>query len=141
MQFKFDEQDLEADKDQADIRLTRAETFKILVTDTGILTPEAARQIAFDRGDIPKDVFESMGAVDKTPAETIREEEKPEVPEQSDLERIREEQKAEDRKLKAKGRSLRSGEGVPGRGTTDSQKKGFYDGNGQIRTAQFSRKT
>jgi hypothetical protein len=54
---------------------------------------------------------------------------------------IREEQKAEDRKLKAKGRSLRSGEGVTGRGTTDSQKKGFYEGNGQIRTAQFSRKT
>lgn len=95
VQFKFDEQDLEADKDQAEIRKIRADTFKILVTDTGILTVKAARQIAVDRGDIPKDVFESMGSVDVTLDETISEDAKPEVEEQAEVERIAEEQKAE----------------------------------------------
>lgn len=117
VQFGFDEQDLEADKDQADIRKTRADTFKILVTDTGILTVEAARQIAFDRGDIPKDVFESMGAVDETPVEVVTEEEKPEVAEQPEVERISEEQKAEGGGP-ARAGPFRSGEGEEGEKAT-----------------------
>ncbi len=59
VQFKFAEQDLEADEVQADIRHTRADTRKIDI-DSGVLTIPAARQQALDKGDLSKELFQQL---------------------------------------------------------------------------------
>ncbi len=76
VQFKFAEQDLEADQAQADIRNKRAETRKLEV-ESGVLTVPAARQQALDKGDISPEIFEILGAQDLTPSETLRSGERP----------------------------------------------------------------
>jgi hypothetical protein len=73
--FEFEEQDLEAEAAEASVKKTRAETRQIQV-DAGELTPEAARQEAFDAGDISEEVFEVLGGVDITPQVTATDEEK-----------------------------------------------------------------
>lgn len=71
--FGFEEQDLAAEKDEAEIQKLRAETRKFQI-DSGELSPEAARQVALDRGDISKAVFDIMGGQDVTPEVTLTDE-------------------------------------------------------------------
>jgi hypothetical protein len=65
VEFVYEEQDLEAEKEEADIRKVRVETRKLMV-ESGEITPEEARQMAVDAGDIPEDIFEASGSVDIT---------------------------------------------------------------------------
>jgi len=79
--FTFEEQDIQADQDQANVRKTRAETRALQVT-SGELTAEAARQIALDAGDMPQEVFDKLGGVDVTPHITAPDEAFPKEPEE-----------------------------------------------------------
>jgi len=73
VEFAFDEQDIEADKALAEVRKLRAEKRQIQVA-IGELTPEAARQEAYDDGDITEEIFQALGGVDLTPDKTIDDE-------------------------------------------------------------------
>jgi len=75
VQFGFVEMDLAAEEDAAKIGKIRAETRKFQI-ESGEITPQAARQIAVDRGDISKPVFEMMGGEDITPLVTVTDEER-----------------------------------------------------------------
>ena len=59
VEYGFDEQDVEADKALAQVRLLRAERRKIMV-DVGELTPEASLQVAYDEGDVSADILKLM---------------------------------------------------------------------------------
>ena len=65
VEFVYEEQDIEAEKEAAEIRKVRVETRKMQV-ELGEITPEESRQMALDAGDIPADVFEASGSVDVT---------------------------------------------------------------------------
>lgn len=78
--FEFEEQDIEAERDEAEVKKLRAEGRAVMVT-SGELTAEAARQIALDEGDIPQEVFNKLGGVDVTPHITAEDEARPEEPE------------------------------------------------------------
>ncbi len=80
VEFSFEEQDLAAEKEEADIQRVRAETRKLQI-ESGELTPQAGRQIAVDLGDIPQEVFEALGGIDVTPEVTAPDEEQ--VPEKA----------------------------------------------------------
>lgn len=77
VEFKYEEQDLGAEKQEADIRKVRAETRAILIKSEE-LSPEAARQQALDQGDMSQELFDTFGDVDVTPQETIEDEEQAE---------------------------------------------------------------
>ncbi len=72
--FVFDEQDVEADREVAEVERIRAETWKTMV-DAGIVTPEAAAQLAVDAGTLPQELFDRMGLVDVTGKVTVGDEE------------------------------------------------------------------
>ncbi len=57
--FSYDEQDVAADIEQADLEETTAKTLNLYVTN-GTLTPEAARQIMLDKGMISRELFEAL---------------------------------------------------------------------------------
>jgi len=77
VEFEFEEQDLGAEEDEARVRRLRAETRAIQIKSEE-LTPEAARQLAVDIGDIPQELFEKLGGEDVTPGETVEDEEQAE---------------------------------------------------------------
>lgn len=78
VEFRFDEQDLDEEKDQAELMKLRAESLNAYVQ-TSVLTPEAVRQIMVDNGDLSEDVFKLMGQQDTTAEVTREEEDKPEA--------------------------------------------------------------
>ena len=79
VEFGFTEQDVQEEETRAAIAKTRAETREIQVR-TGELTPEAARQLAYDYGDISEELFNALGGVDVTPNVTQEDEDQPERP-------------------------------------------------------------
>jgi hypothetical protein len=64
--FVFAEQDLSAESDEAKITRLRAETRKSQI-ESGEITPEVARQIAVDEGDLNAKYLSMMNEVDVTP--------------------------------------------------------------------------
>jgi len=77
VEFKFEEQDIEATKTMAELSKMRAEERKARI-ESGEITPEVARQIAVDSGDLAQEVFEAMGGTDVTPPSRVtRDDEKP----------------------------------------------------------------
>jgi len=77
VEFEFEEQDIGAEEDEAKVRKLRAETRAIQIKSEE-LTPEAARQLAVDIGDIPQELFEKLGGEDVTPGETVEDEQQAE---------------------------------------------------------------
>jgi len=73
--FAYDEQDLSAEGEEADVQKKRAETRKTRV-ESGEFTPEAARQDALDIGDMSQELFDLLGGQDVTPSVVVRDEEK-----------------------------------------------------------------
>lgn len=65
-EFGFDEQDLEAEKATADVKLIRAESRAARIASGEISVPEA-RQEAVDDGDLALELFEAGGGLDATP--------------------------------------------------------------------------
>lgn len=59
VEFRYDDQDIEAEKAEADVRKVRADTVAALV-EKAILDPAAARQLLLDWGDIPQEVFDRL---------------------------------------------------------------------------------
>lgn len=59
VRFDFDEEDLEAEQQNAEIVKTRAESRSIRIL-SGELTPSAARQVALDDGDLSDELFEAL---------------------------------------------------------------------------------
>jgi hypothetical protein len=68
--FFFDEQDLEAEKTVAEVKALRAQTRAVRIK-SGEITPEAARQIANDEGDLPYEYLQLMREQDVTPNVTV----------------------------------------------------------------------
>lgn len=60
-EFLWDEQDPEADKQDADLRKTRGETRALRIASLEI-TPAAARQLAYDDGDLPLELLDQLNA-------------------------------------------------------------------------------
>jgi hypothetical protein len=69
VQFRFDEQDLEAERGDAQVKAIRAQTRAVRIA-SGEITPQVARQIANDDGDLALEFVQLMGEQDATP--TIR---------------------------------------------------------------------
>lgn len=61
VEFLWDEQDPEADKQADDARLVRANTRSVRIA-SGEITPAAARQLAYDEGDLPLELLEQLNA-------------------------------------------------------------------------------
>lgn len=79
VEFGWDEPDIEAEQQEAEVRKTRAEARQIDVQ-SGVLTVQAAQQSALDSGDISQEVFEMMlGGTDVTPEVTIEGEDRTDV--------------------------------------------------------------
>jgi len=64
--FKFQEDDLRTETTMADLRLKRAQRRQIMIQAKEI-TPEIARQIAVDEGDLPATILQKIGESDVTP--------------------------------------------------------------------------
>jgi hypothetical protein len=71
--FKFDEQDLEAEKGDAEVRSIRAQTRAVRIA-SGEITPQVARQLANDAGDLSVELIEMMGEQDLTTDVTVTDE-------------------------------------------------------------------
>ncbi len=76
VEFKFVEPDIEAEVRQAELERTRAETRQIRI-DSFEISPEVARQIASDEGDLKEEYLEALGSYDVTPDVTVQDTEKP----------------------------------------------------------------
>ncbi len=63
--FEYDEQDVEADLEQAELDDLVAAMLERMIN-TNVLTPEAARQQLLDKGIISQEVFEAQGGTDLT---------------------------------------------------------------------------
>lgn len=66
VKFVFNEQDLEAEKSDAEVRAIRAQTRAVRIA-SGEITPQVARQIANDEGDLPEEFVRLMAEQDVTP--------------------------------------------------------------------------
>lgn len=64
--FGFDEQDIQEETQRAELRKTRAEEREIRIRSTEI-TPQEARQLALDAGDMPEEMFTASQQPDITP--------------------------------------------------------------------------
>ena len=69
VQFRFDEQDLEAERGDAQVKAIRAQTRAVRIA-SGEITPQVARQIANDDGDLALEFVQLMDEQDVTP--TVR---------------------------------------------------------------------
>jgi len=74
VEFYFDEQDIEAEQAEAELRKARAETYKLYI-ESGLLDVPATRQLALDAGDIPVEVFAALGGNDVTTEQVTNDEE------------------------------------------------------------------
>lgn len=70
VEYSYDEQDVQADLEQAQLELTEAQTIQIYIS-SGVLTVPAARQILLDRGYTSEQVHKMLGQQDKTPEVTV----------------------------------------------------------------------
>jgi len=77
LRFQFDEQDLAQEETEAKVKKMRAEERSIRILSQE-LSPEAARQLAVDTGDLPQVLFESLGGNDLTPNLTLQDQATPE---------------------------------------------------------------
>jgi hypothetical protein len=81
VEFRFDEPDPDAEKEQVEIAKLRAEERAVRIQSQEI-TPAVARQMAKDSGDLAPEVFDAMGGLDMTPNVTVEDVEKPQTPAQ-----------------------------------------------------------
>lgn len=65
VEFAWEEQDVEAEKKEAEVRALRATTRQVRIA-SGEITPEVARQIAKDEGDLDGAYLEALGQEDVT---------------------------------------------------------------------------
>ncbi len=79
--FAFDEQDVEADIEQADLEETTAKTLNLHVGN-GTLTPEAARQVLLDKGMISQELFDSIQEGQDVTPDVTAEQDEPVDPDQ-----------------------------------------------------------
>jgi hypothetical protein len=85
VEFRFEAQDIEHEQADAGVKKTRAETRKIRI-DSGEIGPVIARQLAQDEGDLDMKYLELMGEQDLTPDMVIEQAEKPESPNEEQME-------------------------------------------------------
>ena len=76
VEFRYTVADVEHEKTQAELEKIHAETRQVQIADQEI-SPEAARQVAVDKGDISTEVFEGMGGKDVTPGSLLRDDQQP----------------------------------------------------------------
>lgn len=74
VEFSWAEQDIEAEQMEAEVKMTRAQTYK-LYFETNILPEPQLRQLALDNGDISQEIFDSLGMPDTTPDQTTPDDE------------------------------------------------------------------
>lgn len=69
--FAYTEQDLEAEEMLAKVKAIRAQTRSVRIA-SGEITPQVARQLANDEGDLPQEMLDLMGEVDITEDVTVQ---------------------------------------------------------------------
>ncbi len=74
--FKYDEQDLEADVEQAELDNKRADTRERDIK-SEVLTPEAARQQMLDNGEMSQEVFDMLQPIGDITPEVVAEDTEP----------------------------------------------------------------
>jgi hypothetical protein len=79
--FSFDQLDIVQEQSEAQARKTRAESIEIWVN-SGVITPQVARQIMLDDGDLKLEYVKSMGEEDITPTVPLGSGEKPDETEE-----------------------------------------------------------
>lgn len=72
--FRFDEKDLDEDKQVAEVAKLEAESDQIRIA-SGVLTPAAVRQQMLDDGDISQEVFDALQEADDLTAATVAQDE------------------------------------------------------------------
>lgn len=105
--FEFDEPDIEAQKAEDEARKTRSETRALRIT-SGEIDVEAARQIAFEDGDLPSQVYDDI--VEREAERAVDEEERA----RQDAERTREEEVIEGEGIDPEGNTVVAVEGEDG---------------------------
>ena len=70
VEWRFDDDDLTVDKEKAEIAKTEAETRKIDI-ESGVLTPQVARQIMSDEGKLDEGYLTMLGEADATANQTV----------------------------------------------------------------------
>lgn len=70
IEFEWDEQDADAEKLEADTDLVQAQVYQALIT-AGILTPQAARQIMFDAGELDQTILDMLMQQDANEEQTF----------------------------------------------------------------------
>lgn len=73
IEFHFDEQDLSEEQLEAQVKLTRAQERSVRILAQEI-TPQAARVLAHDAGDLPQELLDMMGTQDSTTDVTVTDE-------------------------------------------------------------------
>ena len=74
--FRYDEQDLEADVEQAELENKKSETRKNDI-ESGVLTAEAARQQMLDAGEMSQEVFDQLQPAEDITPEVVAEDTEP----------------------------------------------------------------
>lgn len=74
VEFKFKEVDREEEIQQVSLQQQRAQT-RLIRIQSGEITPEVARQIAKDEGDLSEEYMEMLETTDATPGETVEDSE------------------------------------------------------------------
>lgn len=70
--FTYTELDVQAEQAMADVKAVRAQTRSVRIA-SGEITPQVARQMANDEGDLPQELLNLMGEMDVTTDVTVRE--------------------------------------------------------------------
>lgn len=79
MTFLFTEEDFEAQQVAASVKKVRAETRQVRIT-SGEITPEVARQIAQDDGDLKTEYLDMLATEDVTPDDVVSDDEQQTTP-------------------------------------------------------------
>ena len=74
--FRYDEQDVEADLEQAELEKRTAQTLDLYVKDQ-VLTPEAARQVLVDKGMLSQELFDLLQEGDDVTPDIVAEDTEP----------------------------------------------------------------
>lgn len=73
--FKFDEKDYEAQRIEAEVKRQRAETRKLDI-ESGAITPQVARQMMQDDGDLSDEYLQMLEGEDVTDVDTVQDDER-----------------------------------------------------------------
>jgi SPP1 gp7 family putative phage head morphogenesis protein len=111
--FSYDEQDVEADLEEAELKKIQADTIEALIM-SGTLDPQAGRQLLLDSGSISEETFDRLSeSGDATPAVTVQDVEPAENKSISPAALMKESHRARRRRMRQRPRKRSKAEEQP----------------------------